>query len=98
MSRDRRRRRLGLLIALAVGVAGLAGRPAAAAAATQHDHSSNATRPGPAILYAPPPRAPQLENAPGGPWHAKPILISGTTAYREGEFLYQDFLFDDRGA
>jgi hypothetical protein len=55
-------------------------------------------RPGPAILYAPPPRAPQLENAPGSPWHARPILVSGTSAYRNGEFLYQDYLFDDRGA
>ena len=55
-------------------------------------------RPGPAILYAPPPRAPQLENAPGSPWHARPILVSGTSAYRTGEFLYQDYLFDDRGA
>jgi hypothetical protein len=55
-------------------------------------------RPGPAILYAPPPRAPQLENAPGSPWHAKPILVSGASAYRDGEFLYQDYLFDDRGA
>jgi len=98
MSRDRRKRRLGLLIALTVGVAALGGAPAGAAAATQHDHASKATRPGPAILYAPPPRAPQLENAPGSPWHAKPILISGTTAYRQGELLYQDFLFDDRGA
>ncbi|MBV9919146.1 MAG: prolyl oligopeptidase family serine peptidase [Solirubrobacterales bacterium] len=60
--------------------------------------ASTSPRPGPAILYAPPPRAPQLENAPGSPWHAPPILVSGTSAYRLGEFLYQDYLFDDRGA
>jgi len=24
--------------------------------------------------------------------------VSGTSAYRGGEFLYQDYLFDDRGA
>jgi Prolyl oligopeptidase family len=53
-------------------------------------------RPGPAILYAKPPRAPQLTNA--GVWAAEPILISGASAYREGEFLYQDFLYDDLGA
>ncbi|MES0874161.1 alpha/beta hydrolase-fold protein [Sinimarinibacterium thermocellulolyticum] len=53
-------------------------------------------RPGPPILYAPPPRAPQLENT--GVWRAPPILISGASAYRDGEFLYQDFLFDDHGA
>src|SRR4051812_29657263 len=32
-------------------------------------------KPGPAILYAAPPRAPQLENT--GAWRAQPILISG---------------------
>src|SRR5688572_8817095 len=53
-------------------------------------------RPGPDVLYAPPPRAPQLENVK--PWRAEPILVSGATAYRDGEFLYQDFLYDDRGA
>jgi Prolyl oligopeptidase family len=53
-------------------------------------------RPGPDILYAKPPRAPQLTNA--GVWAAEPILISGASAYRQGEFLYQDFLYDDLGA
>jgi hypothetical protein len=95
--REIQSRRSGLLIALAVGLAaGLAGAPAVAAKGSAP--SFDAARPGPAILYAPPPRAPQLENAPGSPWQAQPILISGTSAYREGEFLYQDFLFDDRGA
>jgi hypothetical protein len=40
--------------------------------------------------------APQLTNT--GPWRANPILVSGATAYRAGEFLYQDFLYDDHGA
>lgn len=53
-------------------------------------------RPGPDVLYAPAPKAPQLENT--GPWRAEPILVSGATAYRDGEWLYQDFLFDDHGA
>src|SRR3954469_13931272 len=53
-------------------------------------------RPGPAILYAPPANAPQLENT--APWKAEPILVSGSAAYRDGEYLYQDFLYDDHGA
>jgi hypothetical protein len=53
-------------------------------------------RPGPAILYQPPAIPPELTNT--GIWHAKPILVSGATAYREGEFLYQDWLYDDHGA
>jgi hypothetical protein len=57
---------------------------------------SSGHRPGPKVLYERPPRAPQLENA--SPWSAKPILVSGAAAYRAGEFLYQDFIYDDRGA
>jgi predicted esterase len=56
------------------------------------------SRPGPDILYAKPAVAPQLQNAPGGPWAAAPLLVSGASAYRRGEFLYQDFLYDDHGA
>jgi hypothetical protein len=55
-----------------------------------------APRPGPDILYRPLAKAPQLSNS--GIWHAKPILVSGSSAYRQGEFLYQDFLYDDHGA
>ena len=58
----------------------------------------NGPRPGPPILYAPPAPAPQLENAKGSPWKAKPILVSGASAYRKGEFLYQGWLYDDHGA
>jgi hypothetical protein len=53
-------------------------------------------RPGPDVLYAPPAAAPQLTSA--APFAAPPILVSGATAYRNGEFLYQDFLYDDHGA
>src|SRR4051794_5599745 len=49
---------------------------------------------GPDILHSALPTSPQLENT--GTWKASPILISGATAYRDGEFLYQDFLYDDR--
>src|SRR5215213_7358318 len=55
-----------------------------------------APRPGPSVLYRKPAKSPQLSNH--GIWHAKPILISGASAYRRGEFLYQDYLYDDHGA
>src|SRR3954454_17457072 len=53
-------------------------------------------RPGPDILYQKPATAPQLTNGAG--WTASLILISGASAYRGGEFVYQDFLYDDHGA
>jgi pimeloyl-ACP methyl ester carboxylesterase len=68
--------------------------PATAGAASLY--SGPAPRPGPDLLYAKRPVAPQLTNRK--PWKAKPILVSGTTSYRNGEFVYQDFLYDDSGA
>src|SRR5205814_8427971 len=56
---------------------------------------SSGHRPGPDALYLPPANAPQLQNA--GPWKAPPILVSGATAYRAGEWLYQGWLYDDHG-
>jgi pimeloyl-ACP methyl ester carboxylesterase len=67
-----------------------------AQAASSSLYSGRAPRPGPDVLYAPLAAAPQLENA--GPWKAPPILTSGAEAYRQGEFLYQGFLYDDHGA
>jgi poly(3-hydroxybutyrate) depolymerase len=49
---------------------------------------------GPDILHSALPTSPQLENTRN--WNARPILVSGAEAYRKGEFLYQDFLYDDR--
>src|SRR5262245_36626090 len=60
--------------------------------------AGRAPRPGPRVLYAPAAKAPQLANAPKSIWHASPILVSGASAYRKGEFLYQGFLYDDHGA
>jgi hypothetical protein len=76
----------------------LAALPAGAnAAAPQRSlYSGAAPRPGPDILYSKPRTAPQLRNA--RPWRAKPILVSGASAYRRGEFLYQDYVYDDHGA
>ncbi|RBY88976.1 hypothetical protein DQ244_14410 [Blastococcus sp. TBT05-19] len=54
-------------------------------------------RPGPDVLYAPAPAAPQLENRDAR-FRAQPLLVSGQEAYVQGEYLYQDHLFDDYGA
>lgn len=50
---------------------------------------------GPAIFHAPPPRTPQFENT--GIWRADPTQVCMTSAYRQGEFLYQGCLWDDQG-
>jgi hypothetical protein len=85
--------RSGALVAAVL----LASCPSALAAPTDLPGVASGARPGPAALYEPPPaRVPQLENT--GPWRADPILVSGTQAYRDGEWLYQDFLLDDHGA
>jgi hypothetical protein len=80
----------GVVLAMAVA--------AAPAAAANHGLPavSSGHRPGPDALYAKAAAAPQLENT--GPWKAKPILVSGAQSYRNGEWLYQDFLYDDHGA
>jgi hypothetical protein len=85
-------RGLGAAVALLASLAA----PAAARADDASLYRGPAPRPGPDILYAAPAAAPQLTNA--GPWRAAPILVSGASAYRDGEFLYQDFLYDDHGA
>jgi len=55
----------------------------------------NGVAPGPEVLYRPPARAPQLENT--GVWKAEPTKVCLTSAYRAGEFLYQDCIWDDNG-
>src|SRR2546426_6550531 len=84
------------LTALAGLLAALAILPAAAPGASGSLYSGAGPRPGPDILYAAPATAPQLTNS--GVWKAPPILVSGAGAYRNGEYLYQDFLYDDHGA
>ncbi len=54
-------------------------------------------RPGPDALYASPPPAPQLQNHDPR-FRAQPLLVSGTEAYVNGEYLYQDYLYDDHGS
>ncbi|WP_255198349.1 alpha/beta hydrolase-fold protein [Halorarius litoreus] len=55
-----------------------------------------APRPGPDALYGENPTPPILENGAG--WTADPLLVSGCDAYVDGEYLYQDFVYDDHGA
>ena len=74
--------------------------PAGATAHEAHNPSLPAgpgPDPGPELLYKKAPKpAPQLRNH--GPWKANPLLISGASGYANGEFLYQDYLYDDHGA
>jgi hypothetical protein len=76
----------------------VAAASASAASSSLWKLQGSAPQPGPAVLYKPLAKAPQLENAPGSVWHAKPILVSGASAYRKGEFLYQGYVYDDHGA
>ncbi len=90
--------RSGRLLIAALATALVSAGPAVAAPSSTSSslYSGPAPSPGPAILYRAPAVAPQLTNT--GVWHAPPILVSGATAYRGGEFLYQDWLYDDHGA
>lgn len=87
----------GIALSITLSIVALLGHALAAVAAGSLPMGLTPL-PGPALLYAAPARAPQLENAPGSVWHAAPILVSGAEAYRDHEFLYQDFLYDDHGA
>jgi hypothetical protein len=82
------------LSALTMMLCAAVAAPASASSSSLPTVSAGA-RPGPALLYAGPASAPQLQNT--GVWRAPPILVSGAEAYRDGEFLYQDFLYDDDG-
>jgi pimeloyl-ACP methyl ester carboxylesterase len=83
-------------VVLAASLVVAVGTPAVAGAKHSLPHVTGGHRPGPSILYTKPAHSPLLANR--GIWHAKPILVSGTSAYRDGEWLYQDYLFDDHGA
>jgi hypothetical protein len=93
---------LGVTALLLGAILALAGAPLAGASSPAPSslpaREGTAPRPGPPILYEKPARAMQLENEPHSIWHAAPILISGASAYRRGEFLYQGYLYDDHGA
>ena len=59
-------------------------------------YAGPAPRPGPDVLYAPLAEAPQFRNT--GIWKAPPILVSGASSYRDGEYVYLDYIYDDGGA
>src|SRR5256712_2004238 len=85
---------LGLLLSLASNGSP---EPASASAASSLPTVASCARPGPDVLYAPPPAAPQLENR-NARFTAPPLLVSGQEAYVAGESLYQAFLYDDYGS
>src|SRR5437762_13506217 len=58
---------------------------------------TSGARPGPDVLYAPAPPAPQLENR-NPRFTAPPLLVSAQEAYVGGEYLYQGFLFHCYGS
>lgn len=60
------------------------------------DEPAESPRPGPAFLYDDPATPPQFET--DGVWEADPLLVSGTEAHVDGEYLYQGFANDDYGA
>ncbi len=86
------RRRLLRLTGIAAG-AGVAGT---ATGAPTGPPDRDAPRPGPDLLYGPNPTPPPLENGPG--WDADPLLVSGADAHVDGEYCYQDYVYDDHGA
>jgi hypothetical protein len=92
-----RRRTTSLALLCALAATGLALPSAGATTAESLPTVSSGARPGPAVLYADAPRAPQLENRDPR-FRAEPLLVSATEAYVDGEYLHQDYLFDDYGA
>jgi hypothetical protein len=52
--------------------------------------------PGPVWLHRPPTSAAPFTNA--GRWKADPLRVSGASAYVDGEFLFQDWIYDAFGA
>src|SRR4051812_13946718 len=83
----------GIAITLVLSAALLSPPPAPAASLPS---VPSGEPPGPPLLYKPPPASRAL--SVHAPFTASPLLVSGTDAYRDGEYLYQDYLFDDRGA
>src|SRR2546421_432044 len=94
----RRRSAKAVCTSWLAGLALLALAQGASASSSLPKKQGTSPRPGPAVLYEPLAVSPQLTNAPRSGWNAKPILISGASAYRKGEFLYQGYVYDDHGA
>ena len=87
-----------VLLPLAIAIALVpAPAPAVAAATGSLPVVSSGERPGPDVLYARAPKAPQLENRHPR-FRAAMWRVAGTEAYADGEFLHTDYLYDDYGA
>ena len=95
-----RRQALVVVLTAAFATTFLAPQVAVSGAPSQPNISlpavSTGVRPGPPVLYEPLARPPELAVQP--PFAADPLMVSGTDAYCPGEYLYQDYLFDDHGA
>jgi hypothetical protein len=83
----------GFLASVAAGAVPV---PRGSVAAAPGDASDVPQVAGPDLLRWPVATAPQLTNT--GIWSEPPLLVSGALAYRNGEMMYQDFLYDDHGA
>lgn len=92
-----RRRILQSLGVAGAGLAGIGtagGTPRCAPPGTEE----TGPRPGPALLHSPQPVGQAHAGTNGSGWTASPLLISGTEAYVDGEYIYQDYVYDDNGA
>ena len=87
---------LALALTLAPLTAGASDAPSDRAADSLPSVTSGAL-PGPEVIYADPPPAPQLENHDAR-LAAETLRVSGAEAYVDGEYLYTDHLYDDFGA
>ncbi|GAA5156069.1 hypothetical protein GCM10023321_31010 [Pseudonocardia eucalypti] len=83
-----------------LGILALSGTVAATVCATlgpamAESAEHGGPKAGPALLYADPASAPQLENT--GVWKARPIGVCHSSAYRDGEYVHQGCVYDDEG-
>ncbi|HWC13853.1 MAG TPA: hypothetical protein VG929_04590 [Actinomycetota bacterium] len=93
-----------VIVACLAAVVGVSVWPLSSRAAPSARHDlatslpavTSGARPGPAVLYSKQPSAPELENHDPR-FRAAPLLVSGIEGYVQGEYLYQDYLNDDRG-
>ncbi|MDT0277110.1 prolyl oligopeptidase family serine peptidase [Blastococcus goldschmidtiae] len=88
---------MAVLAMVASGLGVTTAPPADASIATSLPTVSSGARPGPDVLYAPAPRAPQLENRDDR-FRQPYDRVSGTERYADGEYSYTDHLYDDTGA
>jgi predicted esterase len=83
-------------VGMAIGTGSAAGERSPTVRSCEPTDRDGSPAPGPEVLYEDPITAPQFENGAG--WTADPLLVSGAQAYDSGEFLYQDWAYDDYGA